>query len=291
LVEEKYEDNSSYVKKNMEGFIDKVYLTSDGDARMVKVKTRAVRLPSNGDKFSSKHGQKGVVGLIADEKDMPVGTRGTIPDLILNPHSIPTRMTIGDLIEMIAGKSAALNGEFVNGTPFSGTNIDGIKETLIKCGFRPDGYEIFYDGLSGRPIVGEIYTGLIAYRRLFHIAAHKIQARSRGPVQVLTRQPTEGKEKEGGLKFGEMESDCLVGYGAAMLLNEKLVENSDKVILPVCKECGIIAIDDRTQGKKYCVACGSNNTINISMPYSFKLFLDELKAMAIYPKILTKDGI
>lgn len=291
LVEEKYEDNSSYIKKGMEGHIDKVYLTSDGDARMIKVKTRTLRVPSNGDKFSSKHGQKGVVGLVAEERDMPVSTRGIIPDLILNPHSIPSRMTVGDLLEMLAGKAASLNGEIIDGTPFSGATLDDIKKILVDVGFRPDGYEIFYDGLSGRPIVGEIYSGVIAYRRLYHIASHKIQARSRGPVQVLTRQPTEGKEKEGGLKFGEMESDCLVGYGAAMLLNEKLVENSDKVSLPLCKDCGIIAIDDRTQGKKYCVSCGSTNVINISMPYSFKLFLDELKAMTIYPKILTKDGI
>ena len=289
LVEEKFVGNSTFVKKNMEGWIDKVFVMSSGDQKIVKIKTRTLRLPENGDKFSSKHGQKGVVGLIAEERDMPMSTRGVVPDLLLNPHSVPSRMTIGDLIELLGGKAAAMSMEQIDGTAFSSVPIEKLKEILKENGFRPDGYEVFYDGISGRPILGEIYTGMIAYRRLYFLVKHSIQARARGPVQILTRQPTEGKEKEGGLKFGEMESDCLVGYGAAMLLNEKLVEDSDKVILPVCRQCGIIAIDDKIQGRRYCPACGGTDIANVSMPYSFKLFLEELRAMVIYPKIIIEE--
>lgn len=291
LVEEKYEDRSSFVNKNKEGNIDKVYLTSDGEAKMIKVKVRASMSPENGDKFSSKHGQKGVVGIVANEADMPVSSRGIIPDLILNPHSIPSRQTIGDLLEMVGGKSASLNGQVVDGTPYSSESIESIKEVLKAYGFRSDGYELFYDGLSGRVIKGEIFTGISSYRRLFHLVSHKIQARARGPVQVLTRQPTEGKQKEGGLKFGEMESDCLVGYGAAMLLNEKLVEDSDKVRLPVCKDSGLVAIDDKITGKRYSLGYSNTEIVDVNMPYSFKLFLDELRAMAIYPRIILQDKI
>ena len=207
----------------------------------------------------------------------------------MNPTSISSRMTIGDLLEALSGKAACLRGKEVDGTPFSNEETDDIKKNLIENGFRPDGYETFYDGTTGQLIQGEIYVGIIAYRRLYHMVKNKMQARARGPVQLLTRQPTEGKEKEGGLKFGEMESDCLVGYGAAMLLNEKLVEDSDKVVLPVCSDCGIIAIDDKVQGKLYCPSCNGYSVIEVSMPYSFKLFLDELKSIAIYPKIKIKD--
>ncbi len=289
LMEEKYDDKSMFVKKNMQGYIDRVFISSSGNEKMLKVKVRTQRIPEMGDKFSSKHGQKGVVGFLANELDMPVSANGIIPDLLLNPVSISSRMTIGDLLELIGGKAAALKGSQVSGTAFSNEPLDDIKKVLENYGFRPDGYETFYDGRTGAYIKGEIYTGMVAYRRLYHIVMNKIQARARGPVQLMTRQPTEGKEKEGGLKFGEMESDCLVGYGAAMLLNEKLVEDSDKIVLPICSECGILAIDDKVQGKLYCPSCSGTNIVQISMPYSFKLFLDELKSIAIYPKISIKD--
>lgn len=289
LVETKYEDKSVFAKKNMEGYIDRVFLSSSGTERLLKVKVRTDRAPENGDKFSSKHGQKGTVGLIAEECDMPISTNGIIPDLLLNPISIPARMTMGELLEMLGGKVASVRGYEVDGTPYSSEPVEDLKKVLMDSGFRPDGYETFYDPKTGQMIPGEIYVGAIAYRRLYHLVRNKLQARSRGPVQLLTRQPTEGKEKEGGLKFGEMESDCLVGYGAAMLLNEKLVEDSDKVSLPVCPECGIVAIDDKSQGKRYCPTCGGFTIVDVVMPYSFKLFLDELRAMAIYPKIKIKE--
>jgi DNA-directed RNA polymerase beta subunit len=289
LVEDKYEDKSFFIKKNTDGYIDKVYLSSSGNERLLKVKIRTERIPENGDKFSSKHGQKGVVGLLAEEVDMPISVTGIVPDLLLNPTSISSRMTIGDLLEALSGKAASIRGKEVDGTAFSNEPLEDIKQVLMDNGFRPDGYETFYDGTTGQLIQGEIYTGVIAYRRLYHMVKNKMQARARGPVQLLTRQPTEGKEKEGGLKFGEMESDCLVGYGAAMLLNEKLVEDSDKVVLPVCSECGIVAIDDKVQGKLYCPSCNGYGVIEVSMPYSFKLFLDELRSIAIYPKIKIKE--
>jgi len=289
LVEEKYEDKSFFIKKNTEGYIDKVYISSTGNEKILKVKVRTERIPEIGDKLSSKHGQKGVIGLLAEEADMPISVSGMTPDLLLNPVSVSSRMTIGDLLESISGKAASLRGKAVDGTAFSNEPLEDIRKTLVEFGFNPNGYETFYDGTTGMLIKGEIFVGAISYRRLFHLVKNKIQARARGPVQLLTRQPTEGKEKDGGLKFGEMESDCLVGYGAAMLLNEKLVEDSDKVVLPVCMDCGIVAVDDKVQGKLYCPSCNGFNITKVAMPYSFKLFLDELRSIAIYPKIKVKD--
>jgi DNA-directed RNA polymerase subunit B' len=289
LIEEKYVDSSMFIKKNREGYVDRVFIMSEGELKSIKVKVRSEKVPMIGDKFSTKHGQKGVVGLLADEKDLPVGSNGTLPDLILNPHSIPSRMTVGDLIELMAGKVGSLSAESIDGTPFSGVPVEDLKTRLGELGFRPDGYETFYDGITGRKLVGEVYSGVIAYQRLYHMVKHKVQARARGPVQVMTRQPTEGKEKEGGLKFGEMETDCLIDYGAAMLLNEKLVDDSDKIKIPVCRECGHIAIEDKFQKRKYCVACNGTEITYVTMPYSFKLFLDELKAMAIFPKLSVEE--
>jgi DNA-directed RNA polymerase subunit B' len=162
---------------------------------------------------------------------------------------------------------------------------------LKDAGFRSDGKERFYDGRTGEIIEGEIFTGVVAYRRLFHMVAHKMQSRSRGPVQILTRQPTEGKEKEGGLRFGEMEGETLVGYGASMLLHEKFIEDADKTIELVCEKCGIIAINDQIRNKKYCPLCNSSAVYPVEMSYGFKLLLDELKSLGIYPKLILKDKV
>jgi len=281
---------STTVRKGKGGFVDTIFLTENTDGDMlVKAKVRSDLQPEAGDKFSSKHGQKGVVGAIIPEEDMPFTLDGIKPDLILNPHSIPSRMTIGHLLEMLAGKTASVQGDTVDGTPFSDMDRDELENALKKAGFNPDGRETFYDGVSGERIEGKIFTGVVSYRRLYHLVAHKLQARARGPVQILTRQPTEGKEKEGGLRFGEMEGETLVGHGASMLLQEKFVDDSDKVTELVCEKCGVIAVRDRIRNKNFCPLCDGGKVFPVEMSYGFKLLLDELKALGIYPKLNLMD--
>ena len=162
---------------------------------------------------------------------------------------------------------------------------------LLESGFRNDGKEALYDGVTGERIEGEVFVGIVSYKRLFHMVAHKMQARSRGPVQMLTRQPTEGKEREGGLRFGEMEGETLVGHGAAMLLQEKLVEDSDKVVELVCEKCGTVAINDQIRNRKYCSLCKGSRVYPVEMTYGFKLLLEELKALGIMPKLVIEDKV
>lgn len=290
VVKERRRESSVTSRKGKGGYVDRVVITesTDGDT-LVKVKVRSDMIPEVGDKFSSRHGQKGVVGAIVPEEDMPFTVDGTKPDLLLNPHSIPSRMTVGHLLEMLAGKAACLQGKPVDGTPFSDAKRDELEGILLEHGLRPDGRETLYDGISGQRIEGKIFTGVVAYRRLYHMVSHKIQARARGPVQILTRQPTEGKEKEGGLRFGEMEGETLVGHGASMLLQEKFIEDSDKVVELVCEKCGVIAVNDRIRNKKYCPVCGSSKVFPVEMSYGFKLLLDELKALGVYPKLNLVD--
>jgi len=290
VVKEKRRDSSVTTRKGKPGFVDKVVLTESADGnKMAKIKIRSTMHPEVGDKFSSRHGQKGVIGAIVDEADMPFTAEGIKPDLIINPHSIPSRMTIGHLLEMLSGKAGCLKGKVIDGTPFNSTPQAELEEILKDRGFDPSGKEVFYDGVSGEKIEGTVFTGVVAYRRLFHLVAHKMQARSRGPVQILTRQPTEGKEKEGGLRFGEMEGETLVGHGAAMLLHEKFIEDSDKVVELVCEKCGIIAINDQIRNRRYCSLCGGSKVYPVEMSYGFKLLLDELKALGVLPKLLVED--
>jgi DNA-directed RNA polymerase subunit B' len=292
IVQEKRRESSTEVRKGKPGWVDRVIISEDEDGNLLaKVKIRSEMIPEVGDKFSSRHGQKGVIGAIVPEEDMPFTKDGIKPDLILNPHSLPSRMTVGHMLEMLAGKAASLKGKMIYGTPFNTVSQQELREMLKDRGFRSDGKEVFYDGKTGKRIEGEIFTGVVAYRRLFHMVAHKMQARSRGPVQILTRQPTEGKEKEGGLRFGEMEGETLVGHGAAMLLQEKFIEDSDKVIELVCEKCGVVAINDQIRKKRYCPLCGGSSVHFVEMSYGFKLLLDEMKSLGIYPKLLIGDKV
>lgn len=292
VEQEKRRDASVRVKKGKPGYVDTIIMTEAEDgSRLAKLKVRTPLIPSVGDKFSSGHGQKGIVSMVVPEEDMPFTIDGIKPDLILNPHSIPSRMTMGHLLEMLAGKAGCMSGEIIDGTPFASMKREELEQMLFERGFRKDNSQILYDGITGKRLEGAVFTGVIAYRKLYHVVAHKLQARARGPVQVLTRQPTEGKEKEGGLRFGEMEGETLVGHGAAMLLHEKLIEDSDKTVELVCNRCGVIAINDEIRSKKYCPLCKGSSVYPVEMSYGFKLLLEELKALGILTKLNLADRV
>lgn len=277
-------ESSVCVRHGEKGVVDRIFLseTYNGN-RLVKVSTRDLRVPELGDKFASRHGQKSVVGLIVPQENLPFTSSGMTPDIILNPHSIPSRETVGQLLEVLASKSAALSGKKFDASAFVGAKDEDMRGVLKSVGFRSDGKEILYNGVTGEKFEVEIFTGMIYYQKLDHMVANKIQARSRGPVTLLTRQPTEGKAKEGGLRLGEMEKDCLIAHGAVLTLKERF--DSDKVTVPFCRNCGITALWDRKLDKNICPVCKESDVTEIEMSYAFKLLLDELKTMMIYPKV------
>ncbi len=290
IIEENRNESSITVRMDEEGYVDTVLITDDPNgARMVKVKLRQEKIPELGDKFAARGGQKGVIGMLVSQEDMPFTEQGIVPDLIFNTHSFLSRMTVSYLLEIVGAKVGALQGRHVNGTPWNGEPVKDLEATLRQLGFKPTGKEILYDGLTGEEMVARIYMGPMYYQRLKHLASQKIQARARGPIQILTRQPTEGKAREGGIRFGEMERDTLIGHGAAMTLYERLVEESDKTTVLICEECGNVAIDDAIRKERYCPVCGSRKVQEVEVSYAFKLLLDELKSLGIYPKIVLRD--
>ena len=272
-----------------EGIVDFVYVTENSEGnKLIQVRLRDQRIPEIGDKFTSRHGQKGVIGMIVPQADMPFSTSGVTPDLLFSPHGVPSRMTISHLLELVSGKTGALGGRMINSTTFHGEAEADIRDELRNMGFREDGTETMYNGTTGEMFTAKIFLGNMYYLKLKHMVANKIHSRARGPIQLLTRQPTEGRAKEGGLRLGEMEKDTFVAHGASLLLKERF--DSDRTIVPVCEECGIIAIHDVYKDKKYCPVCGDNVEINnIELSYAFKLMLDEFKSMCIYPKLVLKD--
>lgn len=280
-------DTSIGVRPNEVGVVDSVFITKDIEgSQLVKVKVRSNRIPELGDKFVSRHGQKGVIGMLVPQEDMPFSTTGVIPDIIMNPHAYPSRMTVGQFIEAIGGKAAAIRGEIVDGTPFANEEPKTLQQHLIDFGLQPGGREILYDGMSGKKFEAEIFVGVAFYQKLHHMVVDKIHARARGQVQMLTRQPTEGRARGGGLRFGEMERDCLVGHGAAMLLKDRLLEESDAYTIYVCERCGRQGYYDIRQRKYVCPTCEGKGDIEpVTVSYAFKLLLQEMQSLCLSPSL------
>ncbi|MEM5804760.1 MAG: DNA-directed RNA polymerase subunit B [Candidatus Aenigmatarchaeota archaeon] len=281
-------ETSVCMRPTEKGVVDRVFATETINGnKLIKVAVRDMRIPEVGDKFASRHGQKSVIGLIAEEDSLPFSASGYVPDIIFNPHSIPSRQTVGQILEILTGKACSMNGEKGDATAFENVGEEHVRKLLHSMGFRSDGKEKFYNGTTGEGYDIEIFVGCGYYQKLDHMVANKIQARPRGPVTLLTRQPTEGKAKEGGLRLGEMEKDCLIAHGAVLTLKERF--DSDKVTVPICTKCGLTAVWEKPRNAYVCPACKGTDVAQIEMSYAFKLLLDELKAMLIYPKLKVSE--
>ncbi|XP_073299286.1 DNA-directed RNA polymerase II subunit RPB2-like [Primulina huaijiensis] len=285
------QDRSCSLRHSESGIVDQVLLTTNADGlRFVKVRMRSVRIPQIGDKFSSRHAQKGTIGMTYSQEDMPWTIEGITPDIIVNPHAIPSRMTIGQLIECVMGKVAAQMGKEGDATPFTDVTVDNISKALHKCGYQMSGFERMYSGHTGRQLSSLIFLGPTYYQRLKHMVDDKIHSRGRGPMQILTRQPAEGRSRDGGLRFGEMERDCMIAHGAAHFLKERLFDQSDAYRIHVCERCGLIAVSNLKKLSFECRSCkNKTDIVQAYIPYACKLLIQELMAMAISPRLLTKD--
>ena len=285
----KYEDQSRIYRTTEETYIDKNYIERNGDGyNFCKVRLRTVRKPIIGDKFSSRHGQKGTIGNIIPECDMPFLPSGVKPDIIINPHAIPSRMTIAQLKETVLGKTLLELGLFGDGTSFGKFDIKDICKELQKVGYESNGNELLYNGLTGEQIETSIFVGPVFYQRLKHMVSDKHHSRSIGPMVNLTRQPAEGRSKDGGLRFGEMERDCMCSHGASRFTKERLYDVSDAFKVNVCKRCGLIAAYNDKMHIHYCKTCDNRSDFDyVELPYACKLMFQELISMNIAPRLIT----
>ena len=286
-------DTSIGVRPSESGVVDTTVLTQSTEGgKMFKVRIRDMRLPEIGDKFASRHGQKGVVGLLAKAEDLPYTADGISPDVLINPHAFPSRMTVGMMMESITGKAAAIRGKKVDASAFVGEKMEDVKGVMEDAGFKYSGKEIMYDGRTGKRFPVEVFLGVVYYQKLHHMVADKIHARARGQVQMLTKQPTEGRARGGGLRFGEMERDCLIAYGASMILKDRLLDESDKSDIFVCERCGVVAYHDVKQRRYWCRICGDKGKVSsVSVAYAFKLLLQEMSSLNIAPRLLIKEKV
>jgi DNA-directed RNA polymerase II subunit RPB2 len=284
----RYKDVSKLLRNNETGFVDKIYRGRNGEGySFVKIRVRSERVPMIGDKFSSRHGQKGTVGLIVNTWDMPRTKDGLIPDIIINPHCIPSRMTIAQLMEMLLGKVCCTNGVLGDGTPFNELSPEKIASALLESGMEPYGNELLYSGYTGKQMSCNIFMAPCFYQRLKHMVDDKIHSRASGPLVMLTRQPAEGRARDGGLRFGEMERDCLVAHGASEFLKERMLEVSDNFEVHLCRRCGLLGTVNQEQNIYICHACQEpTGFAKLRLPYAYKLFLQELESMNISSRLI-----
>jgi DNA-directed RNA polymerase II subunit RPB2 len=285
----KYEDHSRSYKTNEESFIDKNYVNRNGDGYTFwKGRIRATRIPNIGDKFSSRHGQKGTIGHTINEEDMPFNKDGVKPDIIINPHAIPSRMTIAQLKETLLGKALLELGLYGDGTSFGNIDLKMIGQNLQKANFESKGNEILYDGKSGEQIQTSIFVGPVFYQRLKHMVADKQHGRCIGAMVNLTRQPAEGRSRDGGLRFGEMERDCMISHGASKFTKDRIYDVSDKYSVHICNSCGVIVPYNDSENIHKCNICENGSDFSfVKIPYSCKLLFQELITMNVVPRLLT----
>jgi DNA-directed RNA polymerase II subunit RPB2 len=298
----KYEDQSKTFRTTEETYIDKNYTGRNGDGyNFAKVRVRILRKPTYGDKFSSRHGQKGTCGNIIPECDMPFTKEGLRPDIIINPHAIPSRMTIAQLKETLLGKVLLELGMFGDGTSFGNLDVKTIIAELQKLGYESYGNEVMYNGLTGEQLETSIFIGPVFYQRLKHMVSDKQHSRSIGPMVNLTRQPAEGRSRDGGFRIGEMERDVMIAHGMSKFCRERLYDVSDKYSVYVCKKCGMIAsYNDGNNNSKYaasaadfsihkCNTCQNmTDFAKVDIPYAYKLLSQELQTINIVPRIITE---
>ncbi len=290
----RFRDVSRTMRNNETGWVDRVFKNRNGEGySFAKVRVRQDRIPEIGDKFSSRHGQKGTCGMILDPEDMPTTASGMVPDIIINPHCIPSRMTIAQLLETLVGKMGRELGCLGDGSPFNNVTLERVVEILRDdLGLEPAGNEILYNGFTGRQMETSIFMGPCFYQRLRHCSADKMHSRSSGPLVMLTRQPAEGRAREGGLRFGEMERDCVAAHGIAEFTKERFMECSDLFRCWSCQDCGLIAIVNPKEGIWNCRGCGNSTSFSaIEIPYAYKLLLQELETMCISSRIVTQQKI
>ncbi|KAJ1639548.1 hypothetical protein T492DRAFT_1139367 [Pavlovales sp. CCMP2436] len=283
-------DVSVKLKAGEGGVVDSVMCTTtESGCEVVKVRIRTVVIPDIGNKFASRHAQKGTVGMIFRQDDMPYSTSGIVLDAIFNPHGIPFRMTMGHLLEMLASKAGALCGYSVPATAFESINQQLYSTDLQRLGFHPLGNDRMHDPRTGRRIDVPIYMGVVTYQVLKHIVSEKIHARpARGPVTSLVRQPVEGRARMGGLRCGEMERDALLSHGASAIVCSLLHFQSDPSTVQVCKTCKRVGYMDKLKGSNRCCdkKCDALEVVDIAIPYASKLLLQELAAMGISTELL-----
>jgi DNA-directed RNA polymerase II subunit RPB2 len=283
-----FRDASTTHKNGEDCRVDGVWQDKNSDGYpFVKVRVVSERVPQIGDKFSSRHGQKGTVGMLLDEQDMPFTGSGLRPDLIMNPHAVPSRMTIAQLMENIFGKICVRKGTLADGTPYDHMKVDDLRAHMVEMGMHPYGNEILYNGQTGEMMQAEIFMGPTFYQRLKHMVIDKQHSRARGPIVSLTRQPCEGRARDGGLRVGEMERDCMISHGASVFTKERLMDVSDPFLTGICKTCGTLAVVNPAEGIYSCGSCGNKTDfVQKTIPYAMKLWMQELEAMHIVPHMV-----